>query len=724
MKKIIASVLLLFFSASTIFAQNLSQVNQYLSSPQGKAFLRSAEGQRLIAKYTQGKGQKTSDAAFVETAKNANPTLEVPEVANKLGALSGIELFFSSKLLFDNKEPLHQYGYDFFQPKGQEGNQNFVEMINVPVGPDYIIGPGDAFKITLWGITEGIFDIEVNNEGKIVLPKVGVVEVAGLAYGNFEAFVGEKLGKYYESVNIGVTVSKLRSIQVFVAGEVNAPGSYTVSSLATVFNTLITAGGPTKRGSLRDIQFIRGGHVLAHVDLYSFMLEGKKGFDPTLQAGDTIFVPIVGPVAAVSGVVYRPGIYELKGEDLSDLLSFAGGLLPTSDLSRIQVTRVEAHEKKIIKDENVSLKQSRQHFGLAVKNLDNVEVYPIYQEIDNIIYLDGAVKSPGAYELVPGMRVKDLLPGPEAFVNGAYLPHIEVLRTNQKNFETKILTIDFDKLQAGDEKQNVLLQPHDQVVVSSVKKTEAVVTLQGEVARPGKYRITKGEKLSSVLIRAGGFTSNAYLFGIKFIRQSVAEAQSKATRAVVSKLKEQLIYKGQEVETAALGQNQKTSSTVEINKSQQLLALLEQRVPAGRVIINITFPLDTYIDGPNDIELEDGDEITIPTVFKTINVLGEVYIPTGVVFMEGKKADYYLAQVGGATKNGDKNGVYVIRADGSVLSKEQGINVVATVLLPGDSLVVPQSLDTFNLWANVRDVTRWFYEAALGFAVIANYLKQ
>jgi len=639
-------------------------------------------------------------------------------------------MFFSADLITQKKEPIYQYGYKFFETKQTTGvkTQSSLSFLSSPiqsspVSPNYIIGPGDSFKITLWGITEGIFEVEVNSEGDIVLPKIGIVEVAGLSYGDLKPFLEEKLGRYYESVNVGVTMGRLRGVKVYVAGEVGKPGSYNLTSMSSVFDALQEAGGPTKKGSMRKIQLVRGNRNIADIDLYSFLISGRQANSPQLQEGDTIFVPIIGDVVAITGAIPRPAIYEIRGRaDLSDLIALAGGILPTSYLSRVQVTRIEAHERKVVRDENINLSRSRQRLGFAIDSMDFVEIFPIYQSVENRVFLEGAVKYPGTYELAEEMRLKDLLSSKELFEIGAYLPHVEIIRIEGNSFKTKILSVDIEKLYAGDSSQNILLQANDRIVVSSIKREQAKITIKGEILRPGEYAVAPGEKLSSVLQRAGGYTQNAYLFGAKFIRKSVKTVQESRNNQLISKLEEELIIKSRENANSLKGGQTEISAVAQLETAKKMLELIKERVPDGRIVISLSYPLETFENSEGDIELEDGDELEIPPISKVVLVMGEVYNPNSFVYNSKYKLNDYIKKVGGVTKNGDQGQMFIIRADGSVLSKRQ-TNLYSVKLMPGDAIVVPQIIETFNFWATVTDFTRWLYEAVVTVTLIQSLVK-
>src|SRR6185369_2668558 len=214
--------------------------------------------------------------------------------------------------------------------------------------------------------------------------------------------------------NLNLTMGRLRNIKVYVVGEVRRPGDYNLNSLSTLINALSAAGGPTKNGSLRNIRINRNGQLVEVVDLYDFFLKGDKGRDVRLQPGDTILVPVLGPVAGVAGNVRRPAIYELKEErSLKELLQLAGGINPTGYLQRVQLYRVQAHDKKMVTDfalePGAGLAPDQPAGAIALQDLDLVKVLPIDDVLRGYVRLEGYVLRPGDYALKPGMRLSSLL---------------------------------------------------------------------------------------------------------------------------------------------------------------------------------------------------------------------------------------------------------------------------------------------------------------------------
>jgi polysaccharide export outer membrane protein len=666
--------------------------------------LTDSELQQAVQLYRNSPGQMSAQqSAAYQLQTNSSPLPEVTEEASVIEKAIG-------------RGDLKQFGYKIFRSAAA----TFSPAGDVPVGPDYTVGPGDSFNITLWGVAEGVFKADVDREGNIILPKVGVVHVAGLSYGDLKPVIEQELSKYYEKINVGISLADLRTIRVFIVGEVVRPGSYSVSSLSTLFNALFAAGGPGKNGSLRNIALIRNGQTIAKVDLYQFLLAGDKKQDAPLQSGDTIFVPVIGPVAGITGNVYRPAIYEIKGNsDLADLIDLSGGVMPTGYLNRVQIERLSDHEKKVVLDKSIAL-EGKGKLGIPLKNLDSVAIFDVYAAIRNSVNLEGAVKYPGRYELKANMTVKELVPSSAALSYNAYLPKAEIIRMDKLTLHTSVIPFSLEKLFAGDESQNRKLEPDDRIVISTEMRETEKVSLKGEVKLPGDYYIEKGERLSSLLERAGGYSGSAYLFGAVFTRATAKTVQEKGVSRMITDLEQAVAQK--EAEMTALSSDAMVAKKAELDKSKELLDRIKAQAVEGRVVVLLDDP-EKMKGTSADIELEGGDTLYIPPIPKIVNVVGQVYSPSSLVYEQDKKVSDYINRLGGFTKNADKDSTYVLKADGSVISRDRGFNVMASKLSPGDTIIVPQTIETFNFYANVIEFTKWFYNAAVAYAVISTALK-
>src|SRR2546426_9439209 len=240
--------------------------------------------------------------------------------------------------------PLRQYGYSMFAANVS----TFAPVDDIPVGPDYVMGPGDDVTINVWGAVDSTLVRTVDRNGRIVLPKVGDLRIWGLTFAQADRLIRDELARYFRGFQTSVTMGRLRTVNVYVVGEVCQPGVYTLSSLSTVTNGLFSAGGPTKLGSLREVRLIRGGYQVARLDLYDFLQRGDRTRDYRLESGDTIFVPPIGDVVAVAGEVKRPAIYEVRSDTrLADVVTMAGGGTPTRHLKPVQVVRALPSSERV-----------------------------------------------------------------------------------------------------------------------------------------------------------------------------------------------------------------------------------------------------------------------------------------------------------------------------------------------------------------------------------------
>ena len=757
-----------------------------------------------------------------------------PVAAEELG--SSLERAFARKrpTLLDTIEPLpldrtlKQFGYDFFR----NSLTNLASVENLPVGSDYVIGPGDTLRVDLWGGVQARYNLTVDRGGEIVIPRVGAVKVWGLTYKQVSEVIDRAVSRYYKGYELNVTLGRLRTIQIFVVGEVESPGTYNVSSLATVVNALAAAGGPSKNGSLRTVKLTRKGAPSQDVDLYDMFLSGDRSRDVRLENGDTVFVPVIGPVAAVAGEVRRPGIYELKGKTvLPQLLGMAGGITAAGDTGRIHLERIEGNSARVVVDYEPKGTAIDAELGsVDVQDRDMVQVFPVREAVRDVVTLSGNVTRPGAYQFRKGMRVKDLITGYEMLVPDSYLETVEITRLALPDYHKEVLTFNLREAFAGNSEENVQLQEQDTIRVFSRKEmterptvsisgqvvnpgvvdyfpnmtvrdlvsaagslkrnayresaeltrvvvvdgkaqatrveinlaramdgdsvsnitlqpddvlivrgivnwleaTDRFVTLKGEVRYPGVYSIAKGERLSSVIARAGGYTDKAYIKGARFSRKSVREEQQKRMNEVIERTEQDILRKQGELASLAASREELDATKAALVGLQKSLEKLKQSPAHGRVVIRLG-QLDEFRQTPYDLELMGGDALEIPQTPSVVNVMGSVYNPTSFVHMPGKDVTFYLKRAGGALQDAEQDDMYVIKADGTVFSRQQasfGIRwdddsrrwsfggFLSAGLEPGDTLVVPQKLERIAWVRTIKDITTILSQVAVTAGVI------
>jgi polysaccharide biosynthesis/export protein len=307
----------------------------------------------------------------------------------------------------------------------------FSPVSDVPVTPDYIIGPGDELRLQIWGQVNLQGSYIVDRTGSVSLPGAGTIHVAGVRFDHLTDFLRSQLARVYRNFDLNVNMGQLRSIQVFVVGEANMPGSYTIGSLSTLLNALFYAGGPKPQGSLRDIQLKRGGKTIDHFDLYDVLLHGDKSNDVQLASGDVIFIPPVGKQVAVVGSVNNPEIYELRNETtIEQVLQLAGGRTNIAVNSQARVERIYDHAVRSVMEVNLSQPSSFQ-----VQDGDIVTVNAIVDRFKDAVTLRGNVANPGRYAWHQGMRVSDLIPNKDALITRSYWQHKNDLGQMTMNYE-------------------------------------------------------------------------------------------------------------------------------------------------------------------------------------------------------------------------------------------------------------------------------------------------
>jgi protein involved in polysaccharide export with SLBB domain len=722
--------------------------------------------------------------------------------------------------------PLKRFGSDVFVNRDTSaiatGSSNRDTPLDVALGPDYVLGPGDTLTINIWGaITQSITRV-IDRDGRILLPDAGSLDVAGLPLSQAESLLANALAKQYRNAQTSVTVSQLRSVRVYVVGDVQRPGGYDISSLATPLSALYAAGGPTSVGSLRVARHYRGDRLVEDVDLYDFLLHGIRNGSARFESGDTLLVPPAGTQVAVSGAVKRPAIYEVKtGEaTLAAVISDAGGLTAAASLGHITIERIDANRER----ETVTLKIAGTEgsqadrdaiAGFEVKDGDRIRIAPILPYSQRAIYLAGHVVRPGRLPYTDGMRLsdvlhsyQDLLPEPAArgqivrlvppdlhaeaiefdlpqvLIGNANLDlqpfdtiHIfgryevdapkvtiqgEVLRPATYPLSSGMTAAQLVRMAGGfkrdallnsadltsygvldgnritgnlttvkigaavaktDPAADVPLKPGDILTIHQITGWNEIgqsVTITGQVRFPGTYGFQEGERLSSVLRRAGGFRETAYPAGAVLMRDQV--------RALEQKSREELIRQIETSSAAArlspnLGSTDSTTALKAIQAQQdQVVSQLKSQPASGRQVVHISADIDSWANTPDDIELRRGDVLTIPKRPSFVLITGQVYNVTALTFSPGKAARWYLQHAGGTSDTANRKEVFVIRANGSVIGRHSGglfdPAVLSTKLEPGDVLVVPQKvIGASLLWRNLLTTAQLASSIAITAAV-------
>lgn len=671
----------------------------------------------------------------------------------------------------------------------------FAPVDNVPVTPEYVLGPGDEIVLEVWGQTRFRGRYGVDRTGNISLPDVGSVHVAGLPFEKLQGYIRSQLERVYRNFDLTVNLGQLRSIQVFVLGNVNRPGSFTISSLSTLVNALFASGGPSTSGSMRHIQLRRSTGVVQEFDLYDLLLHGDKSKDLPLLPGDVIFVPPVGSQVAIAGSVKVPAIYELRDEtSVSQILDLAGGLTLTAGPGGTRIERISGHiERSVVDVDLASGKEERVSPG------DVLIVGAISERFNNAVTLRGNVLNPGRYVWRPGMRLHNLIPDKDALLTRDYYRahnqlglisgmdqasnpqgrlhanegtpgsannengrteraaaaaslnststtgftsrndvvlsaadinwnYAVIERLDHSDLTTSLIPFNLGRLVLdNDPAENLELREGDVVTIFSKSDLEVAssqrtrfVRLEGEFASAGIYSVHPGETLRALIKRAGGLSSDAYLFGSEFRRESTRKLQQQRLNEYLDNLESEAS------EAASRVSQQGTQSTRALAITPAQIERLRGIRATGRIVFNMS-PEAAGVESIPDIELEDGDRFVIPRTPGTVSVTGSVYNAASFLYVPREHMDRYLRMAGGPTRQADRGREFIVRADGSIISRQYHSGFFndpfkAINLAPGDTVVVPTKTTIGDPMRTLLDIAQIVAQFGIGVAAI-NVLK-
>jgi protein involved in polysaccharide export with SLBB domain len=686
-----------------------------------------------------------TDSATAASQDNVNP------VEQTGGTELNLNNEFQTFLAQSVGRVLPMYGYNLFS----RPPSTFAPVSNIPVPQDYLIGPGDEIVLTAWGQVDIDLRVIVDRNGDINLPKVGIVNVTGIKYQDLERYLKNRIGRVFRNFKLSVSLGKLRSLQVFVVGQAKRPGVYTVSSLSTLINTLFASGGPSHNGTMRHIQLKRAGKIVTELDMYELLIKGDKSKDVALLSGDVIYIPPIGHLAAISGSVKNPAIYELMDDKitLASLLDLSGGFTTTAAGQKVLLERIADHSVRKVEE----FQLDDQGLTRLIKDGDLVQVSSIDAHFDNAVTLRGSVASPGRYPWKEGMRVSDLIPSVDDLITPEYWARqnnafrvepssVGMLRTqikrnqNEINWDyavverlkkdemtTALLPFNLGKAIGGkDAENNLLLQPGDVITIFSTDdiqvpavKRSVYVRLEGEFNYAGVYKALPGETLRQLVARIGGVTPQAYLFGSELTRDATRQMQQKRLDEIIDRLEADIQRNAAQSSSAALTKEDIDANKAQIASQTALITKMRQVKATGRIVMDMPEQNPQLKDLP-DIVLEDGDRLYIPAPASTVSVMGTVYNQNAFFYKRGHSVSDYLSKAGGPTRDGDEADVYLVRADGVVFSSRQGGSIFSGFggreAMPGDTIVVPEKLEKYNLTKDFKDWTQIFYQFAIGIA--------
>ncbi len=654
---------------------------------------------------------------------------------------------------------LQQFGMDVFR----NGTGNTDELpLDLPVGPDYVLGPGDGLSIELWGAVSQRLQRVVDRAGLVALPEVGTVHVAGRTVGDVQRMVQTVLRTQFRDVAADVSLGRIRSIRVYVVGDVERPGAYDISSLSTPLNALYAAGGPTTRGSLRHIRQYRGKQLVQDIDAYDLLLHGIHSELARLESGDTILVQPLGAQVTVEGMVRRPAQYELGAEkSLSEVLQLAGGVLPSGTLRHIDVERVVAHENRTMLRLDLPESNNDQTLNAAldqftVQDGDRIRISPILPYSEKTVYLDGHVFHPGKYPYREGMTVADLIHSYRDLLPEPSQQHAEIIRLQAPDYRPAVFAFNLNDAMNG-KLRNLGLKPFDTIRIYSRFDFEdaPMVTVNGEVRDPGDH-VTNGEThLRDAVFLAGGLTPDAQSADVQVYRRtndgklkvlsanlSKALANDPGENILLQPKDQVLIARNPQKEDPAtvrvegevanpgrypLGDDMTAAQLVRLaggfkrGADVELADLMSYPGSAGNSAIGEqrTVQIGKALAGESDtdVRLHDGDVLSIRQLpgwdqrgaFVTLK--GEVLRPGSYGIREGERLSSVLERAGGFRSDVYVYGTIFERASVRELQEKDRSDLITRVKAEGASLKLTPDSDPDE--AAVKSAAMMQYQAAL-----------
>ncbi|HOX26712.1 MAG TPA: SLBB domain-containing protein [Candidatus Krumholzibacteria bacterium] len=665
--------------------------------------------------------------------------IERPEIALPLsGGEASSGAADSSLTALAGPPPLELFGRTFFRlPAGVFTPPSFG-----PVPADYLIGVGDEIVVDAWGEVELHVERVVDRDGSIILPRGGKVvcqnrSLAAVGDAIRDRLAGSYAGIADGSIRVDVSLGRLRAIRVFVIGDVEQPGGYELSSVATLLTAIYAAGGPTEGGSLRDLQLVRAGKTVASLDLYRYLLSGVRDGDEVLREGDTVLVPPRGRTVLLQGAVRRPAYYELRdGETLADLIGFAGGFTPQAAAAIVHVERIvpPALRRDDLPDRTfLDVDLDPATGGLVdpaasvLLDGDIVTVDQIEDKLWGWVEIVGHVKRPGRYQFNQGLTVRELVERaggawPDVLLEVAIIDRIDL----QERLSS--VTLPLGAVLRG-EAADVPLQERDVLRVFALGEMldRETVTINGEVRQPDTYEYRRGLTLRDLIVRAGGIPATGDLAHVEVQRlqpekvfSAAAEKPTGATvQTLVFDLSPNYLQRGGDVLLQPYDQvvvrrlpwyEQQRLVTVKgevfyngvfslEREDERLSGLVEragglkptafargarvERAGLGNVAVDLEAAM-AEPGGPQDIILEAGDRLLVPQQQYTVKVVGEVGFPTALVHEDGRRIDWYVDRAGGYLDKADRQRTRVVHPNGLSQPNKGGHEV-----LPGSTIVVP-----------------------------------
>lgn len=707
-------------------------------------------------------------------------------------SISGFDFLWLEDSNFGMPEKLI-FGHDVFSSP----SLTFEPSDNLATPQDYHLGPGDEIIIDIWGASEDHIRETISPEGNIMISQVGPVYLNGLtindAYNTIRnAFSRKYAGVGDEKADIQVALGQVRTIQVDLLGEVVTPGTFRVSPFSTVFHALYRAGGVNDIGTMRDIQVLRNGKIVATVDMYDYLFNGNSSGNIRLQEGDVIIVHPYEQLVNIEGNVKRPMYYELKqSETLSDILKYAGGFTGDAYTDMVTLSRQAGTENELYNVERTEFT------SWPLQDGDLITVGTILDRFSNRVEVKGAVFRPGMFAINGDVAtVADLVRKADGVTEDAYTSRVLLYREGPDK-KLNVMALDLSEILKGTA-PDVALKPNDVLVVSSILELEEPPTLYigGHVANPGDYPYAINTTVEDLIFQAGGLLEGASTARVDISRRIVDPTSVDATNklanvytisienglakgdgqgfelkpfdhVVVRKSPGYSEQKFVEVHGQVLftgdyvlqKRNERLSEIVaraggvledgyikgaylerrltdaEIAAREEVMRLAKSNSSGNQsdsialsqinvsTTYNVGIDLEMALNNPGstyDVVMQPGDRLYVPELQSTVKISGEVLFPNAVVYVPGKKLDYYIDQAGGYGQRARKGKAYIVYLNGTVARAKRN-----TAIEPGCQIIVPSKpANDGTDWTKILTIATSFSSVAAMAATITNIFKR
>ena len=765
-------ILLLIFFTSIAFSQDISQLKN--------VDVNSMSDDQIESYWSQIKkgGYTMEQVAILAKAQGISAT-KIADFKRRVNSLGAKNTFKNKNFEIEEKgeftdEPfglkdpqmaekdsvsVSLFGYDFFS----NSKVSFTPSINIAVPKNYQIGPGDEIMIDLWGASEITYKATVNNSGSIKINGIGFVFINGFTLENASKKIISKLktkhagisadSNSYNKINTNITVSKIRTVQVNIIGEVKTPGTYALNSLSTVLNALYVAGGPTKMGTFRDVQLVRANKVVATLDIYQYMLSGTQEGNLKLQDQDVLLVKPYKNLVSVEGAVKRAGIYELKdGQTLAELAEYFGGFTPIAYTNLLTVERLNGTQKEI---REVAFTKAKDFIMQAG---DKLVVQEILDRYENKITIQGEVYRPGSFEMFEKMTLKTLIEKAEGITPEAFLSRGLLVRTFD---DTQKENIAFSVSEILNGSSTIVLKARDQVRIFNKEelREKRTITIAGAVNTPNTFDFVDKLQIEDVIAMSGGLERGAdpqvisisrrlkdgsfktlsevyavssdenlainngtpfYIepfdvIDVRYSKGYTAQKNVSISGEVKYSGSYTLINKNERISDlieraggftefaylkgAALIRKTKNKYAIDILKNMDknmgdesnLDALKEMEANATEFKVGIDLKMILENKGSDiDMYLREGDQLLIPSKRQTVKVSGMVLQPSLVQYKEGLSLRKYIFKSGGFADTAKKTKIYVSYANGDIKTVKRFLFIKRyPKLAPGATIFVP-----------------------------------